>query len=161
MFNTLKEEGKSIYQFGINPKIDIQIPNWHNIFILYKDFISYDPWKKEINSFSGKIPENYLIKIDKQISDNINTFCSNCNKTSFPEMSLYFINNWKKIRMFWSLNHTSKNFTLPLWNWINEKFLSLPMTSNYLEEISKIDVLKEKGILYPYDIERTGIQWKE
>lgn len=125
MFNTSKDVDKNIYQFGMSPKIDISIPNFHDHFIMYNDFAA-----------QGVVPTNW----SEQGRSAVDKFCSICSLTSFPEMADYFRNNWTKIRMFYTPNHTSKHFTIWLMRSMNNKFLHLPMTEDFWDSISHEDM---------------------
>ena len=125
MFNTSKEATKNIYQFGMKAGVDISIPNFHDHFIFYNDFAT-----------TGAVPDDWsergLLAIEK--------FCSICKLSDFPDMAEYFKENWTKLKMCYTPNHTSKYFTLWLMKSMNEKFLRLPLTKEFWEAVSEEDM---------------------
>ncbi len=114
MFNSSRDNLKNIYQFGLNPRLDICIPNYHDVPII------------------GFDRETGVAALEK--------FYGICRKTDFPEMEQYFRDNWKTTRMFWSWNHVSKNFTLFIFRLMNEKFLHLKLDSSFWAEAEKEDL---------------------
>ena len=42
MFNTFKDAEKNIYKFGMNPELDITVPNFHDVFIMFNDIAKFD-----------------------------------------------------------------------------------------------------------------------
>jgi len=116
MFNTARDAGKNIYQFGMNAKVDISVPNFHDHFIFHNDFVAL-----------GDVPDNWselgLAAVDK--------FCAICKLTDFPDMADYFLENWKKVRMFYTPNHTSKYFTTWLMRRMNDKFFQFQLTDDF------------------------------
>ncbi len=126
MFNTSKDSEKNIYQFGIKPDIDIAIPNFHNHFILEKDYESVDQ----------PTPDNYIERGETEIEK----FCSVCELSSFPEMAEYFRENWRSIRFFWRPNHTSAAFSMYIFRRMNSRFLHLTLTDDFLKQIAREDL---------------------
>ncbi len=99
MFNTSREADLNIYQFGMNAMTDISIPNWHDVFVLYQDFMDFnamtDHWSRD-----GEAAIQRVIDL--------------CALTSFPEMGDYIKENWRNIRFFWRSNFSCVNTcTLP------------------------------------------------
>jgi len=135
MFNVNKNEHKNIYQYGMNPSIDICLPNFNNIFILVADIASFD---SEIRSLAfqdfnstGKLSLQTLDKIEKVSEINIQKFYDVCAMSDVPEMADYFRDNFKKERLFWTNNHVAKGFTLAIFKFINEKFLHLDLSKGF------------------------------
>lgn len=147
MFNTRKDLEKNIYQY-MNPYMDICIPNFHDVFILENDFINV-----------AKITDTEQMK-DKALKE-IERFKKICSLSSFPEMAEYFENNWRTTRLFCSFNHVSKQFTLKIFEWMNNKFLNLPLTQDFWNEISKQE-LYENTQTTPKtnDINNYGLTWR-
>jgi len=114
MWNSSKEAEKNIYQFGLNPTLDICIPNFNNIHIL------------------GQPIEEGEAALEK--------FYHICQQTSFPEMEWYFRGNWRSKRMFWTHNHVSNYFTMFIFNRLNERFLHLPLTDEFWNDIAEWDL---------------------
>src|ERR1035437_2380989 len=42
MFNVKKGDAKTIYNFGMSPKIDVCIPSWNDCFVLFTDKITFN-----------------------------------------------------------------------------------------------------------------------
>lgn len=112
MFNT-----DNIKNFGLNPKQDICLPNFNDLFILYNDLMTFDKETQEQPNNLELVKEKGLKAIDK--------FYWVCQHSSMPEMEDYFRYNWQTTRFFWTYNHISTHFTLKIWELLNEKFLHL------------------------------------
>lgn len=117
MFNT-----RNIYNFGLSPELDICIPNFNDLFILENDILRVDPNCEDIKEVGLKA-------IDK--------FYNICLKSDFPEMAEHFYRNWKTTRFFWTQNHITKNFSLFIFEKMNERFLNLSLSDKYIDEITK------------------------
>jgi len=145
MFNTSTESPKNIYQFGMNPRLDISIPNFHDLFILWNDFASF-----------GDVPSNW-IELGQQA---VAKFCNLCWLTSFPEFGPYFMEHWTKKRFFWTPNHTSAEFTLYLFRQMNEKFLNLPLDNDFWQQAAGEDMFRDPHTeVHPKDIAAYGLTW--
>jgi len=135
MFNVFKEGGKNIFQFGLNPELNICIPNWNDIFVLVSDIVTFDLdlRKKCIQDWNvlGKISDQTVNEINKKSTENLNKFFKVCSLSSVPEFGDWFAENFTKKRLWWTFNHTSKEFTLSLFKIINEKFLHLDLSKGF------------------------------
>lgn len=144
MFNTFKEKEKNIYKYGMNPKIDVTIPNFHDIFIMFNDISKFDveikALAKEDLAANNKLSDRTLKKLYDISQNNLNKFYANCLKSDFPQMKEYFMSNFLGVRLYWSYNHVSKHYTLKIFQWMNEKFLHLELPSSYWDTISKEDM---------------------
>lgn len=129
MFNTSHEAEQNIYQFGMNPLMDISIPNWHDHFILEKDY----------ESCGIPTPSDY-IKCGKA---EIEKFCEVCKLSSFPEFADHFLNNWQTTRFFYRPNHVGKEFTLYIFKLMNNKFLKLELSDDFWAGAATEDLYKE------------------
>lgn len=162
MFNCNKNTGKSIYDFGIDPLKDICIPNFNNIFILFGDIVSFDIPIRQMAiadyNVSGKLSDKTIKEICKMRDENIQKFYDICLKSDVPEMIDYFAANRKTKRLFWTHNHVSKYFTLAIFRFINQSFLHLKFTEEYLEKISKDDMFANN---YTHQSEYDGYIWGE
>jgi hypothetical protein len=128
MFNTSKETPKNIYQLGMNPLIDISIPNFHDRFILENDWVDC----------GMPTPEDYVAKGEQAVDG----FCDVCQKSSFPEMGDYFRESWRSIRFFWRPNHISAAFSTYIFRRINSRFLHLKLTDEFIEAAKQEDLFK-------------------
>lgn len=146
MFNTAKDCEKNIYQFGMNPELDILVPSWNDHLVLEHDWTAY----------GSPTPPDYIEKGEVEIGK----FCSICELTSFPEMAERFRNNWRKVRYFWRPNHTSREFTLYILRLMNERFLHLDLDGEFWQAAAKEDLFREPNThVTSRDIEGYGLQW--
>jgi hypothetical protein len=114
MFNTSPKLEKNIFQFGMNPDQKIQIPNFHDCFLLFNDFRLQDWFKKEAQEgidATGKLHPKTMARVFIEGEQNLDKFIANCDKTDFPEMAEYFQDNFLKTRLFCSFNHISNWLT--------------------------------------------------
>ncbi len=129
LFNTNREKGKNIYQYAMQPSIDITIPNWNDNFIMYGDIVSFDLEIRKLAiadwNVTGKLSEYTISKIEEVKTTALNKFYDVCSKTSFPEFAEMFKNGYTKERWVWNPNHIAKAFTLAIFELINEKYLHL------------------------------------
>lgn len=135
MFNCSKDAEKNIYKFGMNPKIDVCLPSFNNHFILFADILAFDVElrKKAIQDFNvlDKLSPQTEVEIYKISQQAIGKFYEVCGKSDLPEMGEYFQKNFRLLRLWWSYNHTTKNFTLAVFKLLNDKFLHLDLTKGF------------------------------
>lgn len=135
MFNCDKKSVLNIYQFGIAPEIDVCIPNFNDLFILFNDVVDFDVNLKrkvnqDINSF-GKISTEVKLELFNKSQSELNKFYSICDKSDVPEFKEYFANTFKRQRLWWTCNHVSKYFTIGMFEIINDKFLHLDLSKGF------------------------------
>lgn len=166
MFNTFKDAEKNIYKFGMNPEIDITVPNFHDVFIMFNDIAKFDVEirtmaQADIN-LNGSLSEQTLQKLFTISQNNLNKFYGVCLKSDFPEMKEWFQQNFLNTRLYWTYNHVSKFFTLKLFEWMNEKYLHLDLPSSYWNAISKEDMF-DNNYTSPtqYDKKFYDYKWSE
>ena len=123
MFNTDKQAEKNIHQFGLLPKVDICIPNFNDLFILYNDLMTFDKETQDNPNDIELAKSKGLKAIEK--------FYTICYKSDFPEMADYFRFNWTTTRFFWTYNHISTDFSYKIWELLNNKFLNLENWDKY------------------------------
>lgn len=114
MFNSSRDNPKNIYQFGLNPQLEVCIPNFADYYVL------------------GQPKEEGLANLER--------FYAVCRLSSIPEMEEYFKEHWRSKRFFWSGNHITKEFTLFIFRMMDEKFLKLGHDAWFWEEIQKHDM---------------------
>lgn len=179
MFNFDKEANKNIYQFGLNPKtyliplyspsdfrvsskLDICIPNFNDLFILFKDIVSLDIdiRKKAIADINvtGKLSEETQRDIFYISQKNINKFYNICQKSDIPEMAQYFEKTFKNERLFWTSNHVSKNFTKAIFNFINDKYFGLKLSNDFYDDQEDM-FANNYTHLTQYDLDYYGYSW--
>jgi hypothetical protein len=144
MFNVNREKEKSIYDFGMNPGLDICLPNFNDYFILFHDIIAFDVAmrKKAIQDYNviGRLSDETEEEIRAIIEVNLERFYSVCDKSSLPEMKPIFKVKMVKKRMWHNSNHVTKHFTLTMLYLLNNKFLHLDLNNEFWETISIEDM---------------------
>lgn len=164
IFNCSKESTKNIYQFGMSPKIDVCVPSFNDLFILFGDIVTFDSEmrKKAAQDFNalGKLSaktKNEILEVSQQ---NIAKFYKVCRLSDIPEMESFFMLNFKSCRLFWSYNHVSKWFTLAVFKIMNSKFLKLDLSKGFNEGHEDI-FANNYTYLTHEDIEAYGYNWGE
>lgn len=127
--NTSKDCEKNIYQYGLNPELDILVPSWNDHMVLENDYPAY----------GVPTPPDYVERGNAEIEK----FCGICKLSSFPELAEHFRDNWTTTRFFWRPNHTSAAFTLWLFRQMNDRFLHLPLDETFWSEAAKEDLFKD------------------
>lgn len=153
---------KEIYKFGLKPEIDICIPNFNDLFILFKDIITFDSDMRRLaaQDFNvlGKLSEQTEQAILAVGNRSIAKFKTVCILSDLPEMWEWFELVWKKHRVFWSYNHVSKLFTLAVFDLISTKYFNGTLKTDHSHE----DMFAN-NFTHPteYDVKHYGILWKE
>lgn len=157
ILNTLKDQPVNIYQFGMAPAIDVSLANFHDVFLMFKDFMAMDPHY-----------QNRILTDDdqKEIVDagnaHIDRFCGICQRSSFPEFAQWFRDNYLKTRLFHSFNHVSSAFTVKMFQLMNEKFLKLSISESEWESIRSHDMFANISTpLCKYDVKWRPYSWPE
>lgn len=135
ILNTLRDAETNIYQFRMAAEIDVMISNFHDVFILFNDFIAMDPHYQ-----NRELTEDDQKEIVDAGNAHIDRFCGICQKSSFPEFAQWFRDNYLERRLFHSFNHVSAAFTLEIFRLMNEKFLKLELDANYWQQIGATDM---------------------
>lgn len=169
MFNTNKSLPKHIYQFGINPELDITIPNFNNHFILFQDIVTYDKEmrekvRKDLQETGGSVREETQRELTKMGLADVEKFCQVCLKSDFPEMEKIFRETWTKTRYFWTINHITNAFTKTIMQLMNDKFLHLDTNGESWDQIIGEDLYHTPHTpLTQMDAMHSnyGIQWPE
>jgi len=158
ILNYSQQMATNIYQFGMNPDIDIVVPSWDDHFVLWNDILNFN---KDLKDRFDLNPEEVNKEIYWITQEHYNKFFQNTSKTDFPEFIDYFYENFRDFRMCWTMNHNTKNFTLPLFRMINDKFLKLDLDGYFWNAISQHDHLQGNCTqLTKYDIEYYNYNWK-
>ncbi len=145
MFNTNPSAHRNIFQFGLDPDIEVCIPNFHDVFILENDFKAF-----------GHVDENYHQKGEYAVAN----FIRKCQLTSFPEFGDIFRDTWRSIRYFWTPNHISAEFSIAIFGLMNSKFLNLKLTEEFWNEAKTEDLFREPHTqVTAKDIEGYGLKW--
>lgn len=157
-FNTDRSAAGNIYDHGMTAPVDICLPNFHGKFILFQEIL--DNCGIEVRE---NFPKTAPVVKSWGLS-SIAAFKEMCAKTSFPEFADHFEENMRRVRMFFSNNHVSHNFTIPLFRLMNEKFLHLPLTQGFFDGLYRTpDMYASHGVvpLTNHDVAAHGWQWNE
>lgn len=166
MFNSSKEAVKNIYQFGLNPKHDICIPNYNDVFVLFNDLLTFDQEVIKIAiqdvNVLGKLSEQTESVIVAKSNTNLKRFYSVCRKSDFPEMEEYFKSTWKNTRMFWTYNHISSAFSLYIFEGLCRRLEILPYQSEWFEIRNLPDLFENPHTgITEYDKKHFGLNYNE
>ena len=161
MFNSSKDWAKNIYQFGLDPKIDVCLPNFHDRFVLFNDQVQFDQALRDNIKASGMTPD-----LERQIVVRglaaLDKFYGICALSNFPEMADHFKEWWTKKRFFWTGNHVSRHFTLYLFRELNEKYLLLPFDDAYWQSIDSLDIFARPcTAVTQHDVDGYGLSWPD
>lgn len=167
LFNCDKKAPKNIYQFGLNPKIDICIPNYNDVFVLFGDIVTFDVEmrKKAMQDYNttGKLSEEVQHEIFQLSQNNLNKFYDICLKSDFPEMKEFFQRNMKEKRMFWTYNHITKEFTYFIFVRLLKRFLGIDLSEKFIRQIYQMPDMFANNYTYltPFDLKWYGFNWNE
>lgn len=152
-FNTNRAAPGNIYEHGMAAPVDICLPNFHSKFILFQEILDQNP------DLKGDLDRTREIGLN-----SIAVFKEMCGRTSFPEFADYFEANMRRVRMFFSNNHVSHHFTIPLFRMMNEKFLHFPVDQEFYDGLYQTpDMYSNHGVvpLTQQDVDAHGWQWPE
>jgi len=167
MFNTFKDREKTIYDFGMNPKLDICIPSYNDVFILFGDIVTFDVEmrKKASQDYNttGKLSEEVQHEIFQISQNNLNKFYDICLKSDFPEMKEFFQRNMKDKRMFFTYNHVSKEFTYFIFVRLMKRFLGIDLSEQFIRQIYQMPDMFANNYTYltEFDLKWYGFNWGE
>lgn len=166
MFNVNKNGINNIYMYGLNPDIDICIPNFNDNFILANDILKFNPElrKKAEQDFNviGRLSMSTEWEMISESRKGVQRFHDVCYLSNLPEMSVVFERDGKYKRYFHSYNHISKWFSLAVFQIMNEKYLHLNLSKEFMEEIGKEDMFANSYTkLTDFDIKYYGFDWGE
>jgi hypothetical protein len=158
-FNTDRSAPGNIYDHGMAAPLDICLPNFHNKYILFQEIFDQ-------GGFDGATEVTYEMfeEFSAVGQASLHAFKEMCAKTSFPEFADYFEANMRRVRMFFSNNHVSHHFTIPLFRLMNEKFLHLPLTETFYQRLYQTpDMYSSQSVvpLTQQDVNAHGWQWDE
>ena len=167
LFNCDKTAGKNIYQFRLNPKIDVCIPNYNDRFVLFGDIVTFDTEmrKKAMQDFNviGGLSEQTQKEIFDISQQNLNKFYEICRLSDIPEMEQYFKDNFTKRRLFWTYNHVAKDFTYFIFVKLCKKFLGIDLSEQFIRQIYQMPDMFANNYTYLtfYDVKWYGFDWNE
>lgn len=162
MFNCDRNAEKNIYQFCMSPAVDVCIPNFNDVFILFGDIVTFDNdlRKMAIQDYlvTDKLSDQTELMIIEKSESNLAKFYEICLKSDLPELMPMFKEWHLRVRMYWTYNHVSKFFTLAVMKLMNEKYLNLP--GLVLDETHEDIFANNYTYLTEYDRKR-GYDWDE
>lgn len=165
LFNTFKEQGKSIYDFGMSPEIDICAPNYNDVFVLFGDIVSFDLELRKKAIQDWNVLDKLSPETEKEIfmvgQKNLERFYEICRKSDIPHMEHYFRATLPSHRLFHTFNHVSKYFTLEVFKYLIIR-LNLVVRPEFLTEIRKVDMYDSHYTkITEYDVKWYGLHWGE
>lgn len=162
MFNTSYLSDKSIYQFGLKPRVNVTIPNFHDCWVLGLEQIMFNHDLRNRLAVHGRVTEEIFAEMRDRGLREVAKFFSVCRLSDFPEMVEYFQDHWRKERLFWKGNHVSKWFTLHIFRLMNEKFLHLELSNDFWYGASQEDLFaNDITPMTQFDVDAYGLQWPE
>lgn len=155
MFNI---ENGSIYQHGLDPEIDITLPNFNDVFMLAGEIVSFDTEirKNAIADFNvnRKLSDDTKEMIEIVKDDNLNKLLGIIDKTSIPEFKEVFLENYLEERYWHTFNHVTKKYTQNCFKLLMKKYFSKD-----IDKINETDLFDNYQVnLTEYDNE---YQWVE
>lgn len=161
MFNTLTTDQKNIFQFGLEPRLNITIPNFHDVFALFTEQLQFDAVKRE--RFQREGMTNELFDEMKSFGlGEIDRFVRVCGMSSFPTFGWQFLNEWTERRYFWRGNHVAMPFTLGIFEHVLNDFLNIKAPESFWDESRKEDLYaNHPAPMTLYDQSAYGLTWDE
>lgn len=161
MFNTSTKQEKNIYRFGLNPRVNICIPNWHDRYVLFQDQVTGDA-DIRAGSNNGALSPAVVSTMRFNGLRSLDKFYDICRLSSFPEMADHFKANWTKTRFFTTPNHVNRNFSLYLFRQMNDRFLNLPLTDEFWASAHEVNLFSTPyTAVTQYDVDAYGLDWGE
>lgn len=162
MFNTAAWAEKNIYQFGMQPRLNICFPNFHDVFVLFNEQVMFDAALRENIQRNGGVPS--VLSIDVMRDSGLGAlekFYSICRLSSFPEMENEVRDNWTKRRFFWTGNHVSRHFTGYLFRRMNERFLNLETDAEFWQGADSEDQFSRPcTAVTQWDVDAYQLSWE-
>lgn len=160
MFNTDKTKPITIYQFCLQPKVDVTIPNFRDKFILFQDIVSFNKAIRDKAVREGPLSVALQDEIKGIGLANIEKFCEICALTDLPEMATLFRSSWRVVRFFQTMNHISNRFSEAIFQLLNDKFLHLEAPTSFWDRIRREDLYASPCTrVTQYDVDNYGINW--
>lgn len=166
IFNGRDMSRKNIFDFGMKPNVNVCIPAFDNVFMLFSEYIEYSiDYKlqaKEDYANNGKLSQDLIKKILNRSGEHIERFYKNIADSSLPEFRQYYDDNFRKKRMFYTFNHVTNEYTIPIFRMINDKYLKFNIPDSMWTDFKNMRMFDNVKTPYTeYDVEYYGIQWNE
>lgn len=166
MLNPVKTCPKNIYQFGMAPELDIAIPNFNNIIILFQEHANFDPemrkrmWE-ELHTHGTLLQETQQNVKDKGMAA-IERFRGYCDQCSLPEFKEVFDKAWRTTRFWWTGSHIANTFSMTVFRMLNDKFFHLSTPESFWQRVASEDMFVEpRSPITKYDRHNYGIEWPQ
>ena len=158
MWSSDKSKPGNIYDFGMKPRLDICLPNFHDRFVLFQDQIRFNAGGcLDLMRAFKEVPTSAMRAYGLT---QLEKFYDICRMSSFPEFAQAFKDTWTSKRYFWSYNHTAAAFSLFLFRQLNDRFLELPLTEEFWSEAEKEDQFsKPCSLVTKWDVSAYGLDW--
>ncbi len=92
MFNCDKNANDGIYSFGLAPQLDICIPSFNDIFVMFSDIVTFaiGPRKMAIQDWNvlGKLSDQTISELATISQNNLQRFYDVCQLSDVPEMAV-------------------------------------------------------------------------
>lgn len=165
MLNTNRECPKNIYQFGMNAKHDLAIPNWNDIHLMFQEYVDYDPEIRRHAKFQmtndGELSTSLRNTVKERGLARLEHFLAMCKLSSFPEFGEHFEQSWRHIRYFWTGAHISNEFSMEVFAKIAKR-IGLACPDNFWSRVMKEDLYSEPHVrVTKYDVEAYGLTWPQ
>lgn len=166
MLNTSKSCPKNIFQFGMNPEIDMGIPNFNDIWIMFQELANLSPHHRRIFmddiAQNGKITYKTVDEVRAEGLEKMEKFLRHCEASSIPEFATRFRDRWRDHRYFWTGNHVSSLFTTEVFSMLNDRYLHLYTTPEFWSRILSEDAYRIPSTpVTPYDVEAFNLTWQD
>lgn len=166
MLNTDRNQPVNIYQHGMKAGIDIAIPNFNNIFILFQEMMDFNPAlkarAKADMASGGALSKDLQDEIRVMGLKRIGDFIHYCDISSLPEMGDLFANTWREVRYFWTGSHISNRFTIAVMRLMNEKYLHMNLPDAFWMWVQTMDMYSSPASpITQYDRDNFGITWPQ
>lgn len=165
MLNTKRDCPKNIYQFGMNAKHDLAIPNWNDIHLLFQEYVEFDPEIRRQANFDmvhyGELTDSLRFAIKQRGLDRLEHFLAMCKLSSFPEFGEHFRKTWRNTRYFWTGAHISNEFSMDVFDRIANR-IELKTTDEFWDKVSREDLYAEPhSRITKMDVEAYGLKWPQ
>lgn len=166
LFNTDRAQEKNIYQFGMAPEIDISIPNFNDIWMLFQEQVNFDVRIRELARCDvdgiGRLRDDLIETVRDTGIKRLTHFLDICRLTSLPEMADIVDLTWRDTRYWWTGNHVANIFTATVFRLMNKKFLHLDVSAEVQAQIDALDMYSTPcSPITRYDREAFGITWPQ
>jgi hypothetical protein len=134
--NTSRQSEKNIFQIYDNFDLYISLPNYQDILSYTEDIIQFnEPCR---NYYKLYITNNItLIEFSNKLKDyrdsEINRYSKIIDKTEFKDLSTFVLENYKNIRLAFSLNHPTNNLLIEMYRILLHKFFNRTIPESVIQ----------------------------